>query len=415
MAISRFRWLGENGSTAGFNFGATILAAVTGVLLARWLGPTGRGNYAAITAYFGLLLVITGLGTGSSVVYFTSRERSEADSYVRTATAMLVPLAVIGVAATILIAEFGLNGEDPRRTPLLVLVACIIASLIGSVRIFALQSLSIAKWNLIRLVQPATMLILVAGYWAFRPITVTAVIALFAISLSAQSTLSWFLYSRQTILRGRYSRSKVLPLTTYGLASVASIAPNSINASFDQLVLATTVAPALLGQYAVAVTLSLLIGPLALAFGYVAFPRLARGGDSEHAISQALRGSFLVSTIGVATIVASSPVVVPTLFGHGYSEVPKLLLALAPGAVFFIVNQVIGDLLRGLGRPGLTARCELVGLACTLIGLFILVPRFGAYGAAFTSSFVYFIVHILLRIYLHKERSKRVLDVARGL
>ena len=59
------------------------------------------------------------------------------------------------------------------------------------------------------------------------------------------------------------------------MAQIAALAPYTLNAQLDQLVLSQTVASADLGRYAIAVSLTSLPLPLVAAVGNVAFPRLA--------------------------------------------------------------------------------------------------------------------------------------------
>src|ERR1039457_384861 len=44
--------------TASFNVAATMAAGLGGIILARTIGPTVRGEYAAITAWFGVALML---------------------------------------------------------------------------------------------------------------------------------------------------------------------------------------------------------------------------------------------------------------------------------------------------------------------------------------------------------------------
>jgi O-antigen/teichoic acid export membrane protein len=157
------------------------------------------------------------------------------------------------------------------------------------------------------------------------------------------------------------------------------------------------VSSAALGQYAVAVSLSVLAAPLVMAFGHVAFPGLARGERVAETITAAIRGASLASAAGISVILLSAPLLVPLVFGSGYQSVSRLLLVLAPGAAVMVVNQVLGDILRGLGRPGPVALCEWLGIISTIGGLVLLVPRLGVMGAALTSTATYLIVYVLLR------------------
>src|SRR5690349_13845071 len=71
-ARSRF---GRNvATTAVANLACTGTAGVAGVVIARALGPAGRGEYAAIVAWFGVILVVGELGQTAATTYFVARE-----------------------------------------------------------------------------------------------------------------------------------------------------------------------------------------------------------------------------------------------------------------------------------------------------------------------------------------------------
>ena len=47
---------------AAFNISGTVVAGLGGLIIARTLGPTARGEYAAVTAWFGVALMVGGMG-----------------------------------------------------------------------------------------------------------------------------------------------------------------------------------------------------------------------------------------------------------------------------------------------------------------------------------------------------------------
>lgn len=390
-------FLGSVGRTAAFNLAATGVSAVTGVLLARWLGPSGRGDYAAVTSYFGIALVVFELGLGSSVVFHVSKYRRAHADYVWTAVGLLVPLAL---AAALVSAVLGLTvfGDSPsRRAAFLIIPLSILFSFANAPASFALQSLDLGSWNLIRVSQAVIFILLIVGAHQIVALNVSLVITLLTVSLALQAALAWWLYVKRCSPKGRFVRGHARPMLRFGILNMSSTAPNAVNGRFDQLVLAVMVSSAALGQYAVAVSLSVLAAPLVMAFGYVAFPRVARGERVLETIRTATRGSVLVSVVSIVLIVIAGPLLVPLLFGPGYQSVTRLLIVLAPGAAVVVVNQVLGDVLRGLGRPGVVAVCEWVGVISTIGGLVLLVPRLGVTGAALTSTVTYLIVYVFLR------------------
>jgi O-antigen/teichoic acid export membrane protein len=383
--------------TAGFNLAATGVSAITGVLLARWLGPSGRGDYAVVTAFFGLSLIFFELGVGSSVVFHVSKYRQAHADFVWTAAGLFVPLALLASLVSVAIGVTVFGDSPARRAAFIVLPVSIIFGFATSPAWFALQSLDLSNWNLTRLSQPSVFIILVLVAHSLTTLDVTLVVILMSVSMAFQTVLAWSFYVRGFSPRGRFRRQQVRPMLRFGVLNMSSTAPNAVNGRFDQIVLAVMLSSAALGQYAVAVSLSVLAAPIVMAFGNVAFPSLARGERISETIKAATRGAALVSGASVATILAAGPVIVPIVFGPGYQSVPRLLLVLAPGATVVAVNQVLGDVLRGLGRPGIVAVCEWLGVLSTLGGLVLLVPHLGVTGAALTSTITYVFVHVLLR------------------
>jgi O-antigen/teichoic acid export membrane protein len=395
------------GRTAGFNLAATGVSAITGVLLARWLGPSGRGDYAVVTAFFGLSLIFFELGLGSSVVFHVSKFRQAHADFVWTAAALFVPLALVAAIVSVLVGVTVFGDSPARRAAFLVLPLAIVLGFASAPATFALQSLDLGNWNLTRLSQPAIFFILVVGAHALTTLDVSLVIILMTVSMALQTALAWWLYVHGFSPHGRFRRERVRPMLRFGVLNMSSTAPNALNGRFDQIVLAVMVSSAALGQYAVAVSLSVLAAPLVMAFGNVAFPSLARGERVPETIRTATRGAILVSVASIAVILVAGPFIVPVLFGPGYEPVSRLLLVLAPGAAVVVVNQVLGDVLRGLGHPGVVAVCEWLGLTSTIGGLVLLVPQIGVLGAALTSTVTYLFVHVLLRRAVSRHAANR--------
>lgn len=385
------------GRTAGFNLTVTAIGAVTGVLLARWLGPSGRGDYAAATAFLGVVLVVFELGLGSSVVFHVSRKKELHADYVWTAAGLLVPLALVAGLVSVVVAVTVFGGSPSRRAAFLIVPIAIVVSFANAPPSFALQSLDLGKWNLVRLSYPMAFFLFTIIAHRVTTLSAPRVVAIMTVSLAFQSGLAWWFYIRGYSPRGHFAWETSRSMLRFGVLNMSSTAPNSVNSRLDQIVLAVIVSSAALGQYAVAVSLSILAAPLVMAFGNVAFPSLARGERIPETIRIAIRGSVLVSLVGIAGVLAAGPYIVPVFFGPGYGSVTSLLLVLAPGAAVVVVNQVLGDVLRGLGRPGIVAVCEWIGVVSTVGGLMLLVPHLGVMGAAITSTFTYMVVFVLLR------------------
>jgi O-antigen/teichoic acid export membrane protein len=108
----------------------------------------------------------------------------------------------------------------------------------------------------------------------------------------------------------------------------------------------------------------------------------------------------------VGALVLLSAWAVPRAFGSGFEDAVPALWRLAPGTVFLALNRVLGDILRGRGRPTAVTAAEAVGALCTVSLLIAYVPKYGINGAATVSSVAYFTVFALLAFALWKARRQ---------
>jgi len=182
-----------------------------------------------------------------------------------------------------------------------------------------------------------------------------------------------------------------------------------VNVSLDQLLLSVWpgVTAAELGNYAVAVLLSQLVMPVSQALGSVAFPRIAQahGEAGVRRIERlSLAGTAVSATVTIAAVSAMAPILVPVVFGSGFRSSIVALWLLAPGAVFLAMNQVLGSILQGRGRPLVISIGQGIGAVFTLALLTTLIPRFGIRGAAVASTVAYGVVMVVLLRGLRRAR-----------
>ena len=114
MAALRRRGFARSvAGTAGFNFAAAAAGGLGGIIIARVVGSTVRGEYAAVTAWMGVLLLVGGMGQPAAVVYYVARKALRARDYVATSRAMMLATGMVVLAAGILLAPVLGHGLRP--------------------------------------------------------------------------------------------------------------------------------------------------------------------------------------------------------------------------------------------------------------------------------------------------------------
>jgi O-antigen/teichoic acid export membrane protein len=379
--------------TAAFNIAATGTAGLGGVLLARLLGPTIRGEYAAITAWFGVALIVGQIGQPAALCFYVAKDPRKANEYVATSRAMTLATGTLALAIGLLIAPVLAHGQPDVTLGYRIIFSTSIVAFVSASYTSSLQARDLNRWNLVRTSQPALGLVMIIAVWKLHLLNLEN--ALLTVTATMVIQFVWaYSCCRQTGLAPGHANFRLIrPLAKYGATQIAALTPATLNAQLDQLVLSQTVPAAELGRYAVAVSLTLLPLPLVSAIGYVAFPRLAAQKESMAATNR-LQRLAVVGAAGMAAAVIVPLAVaaywlVPIIFGARYSGAVPLIWILTPGAIFLACGQVLGDLLRGRNRPMVVAMAQGIAAIFTVTLLIVLLPIIGIYGAAIATSVAY--------------------------
>jgi O-antigen/teichoic acid export membrane protein len=379
--------------TACFNVASTAAAALGGIIVARAVGPAVRGEYAAVTSWFGLLLVAGSVGQPAAVCFHVARYPRLARGFVATSRTMMLAAGAVVLLAGLCCAPLLAHGNPGLTQAYRIAFASSVIALVGGSYTFALQARDTRRWNLVRASQPVLALAALITLWRLRLLTLHTAIGVVTVTMAIQLGYAYFWCRRTGLAPGSTTTRLVAPLARYGMSQLAAVTPATVNAYLDQLVLSQLVPPAALGCYAIAVSATLVPVPLVSAIGNVAFPQLA-ARRSVSASSRRLQLTAVAASAGVSAavllpIAASAYWLIPAVFGPAYRAAVPLLWLLTPGGIFLACGQVTSDLLRGAGRPGLVAVSQGLAAVFTVILLVTLLPVLGVAAAAVASTVAY--------------------------
>ncbi len=400
----------------------TAMASGLGsVVVARALGPTGRGEYAAITAWFGICWMVGQMGQPAALCFYVAKDPQRAEDYVATSRAMMLATGMLAFIAGLLLAPVLSHGNPEVADAYRIAFGISIVTYVGIAYQYALQPRHLLSWNVVRTIQPVLSLLILCILWFLKLLTLNTILFVLAATLTLQLGWGYWSCRRNALAPGHARISLLCPLAAYGIAQVAALTPAALNALLDQLVLSQTVASADLGRYAIAVSLTSLPVPLVAAIGNVAFPRLAAQQVVTDTTRRMQRYAIVASAGISAAILVPLAVVaywlIPFLFGAGYRGAVPLLWILTPGAAFLACGQVVGDLLRGRNYPAVVAWAQGLAAIFTVVLLIALLPVIGVYGAAIASTVAYgaalaAMLRSLRHLPRHARRAGRVASTA---
>lgn len=386
----------------GTNLSAMGLGLFTGALTARLLGPTGRGQLTAIQLWGLLLMNLGSLGIPNALVYFTGRKREEVGQLITSAWAVMVPLSVIWIASGYFLLPLLLRNQTPEVVIYARLFLFILPLAYISRASMALQGLkNFTAWGLFRLHKPflyAVALLLLGILGMATPYSAAMVIIL---SSTVGPILILRMIRASDIELSLPSAGKMRRMLHYGVRSVLGSLPEELNTRLDQLIIAIWLTDTELGFYAVAVSWSLILGPVVRAIDNVAFPYVAGNLNETSQLSlftRSVRLSAFVIIIVNLGLLFITPLVIPLIFGQAFQPSVPVAMVLLVASSFYSLKLVVSSGLRGLGYPESTAYAEIISLLCTLLLLALLLPMIGIMGAAIASLFAY-VLSVMILLY----------------
>lgn len=370
-----------------------VLNLAGAIILARWLGPTGKGVLSVFlsAAFFGAVLygfgIVPAVSTWVSKGLLTLRQS--------LAVGSLAALLTCGLAAaTIAVAP----GLVPVGRNSWYVVPMIVSVMLSQVQLAAAQGVgemrSIVVNNVVSL---GLQVAVFAALAVSAPADPIAAVLGWLLAQNVGTGVGWWHLFKLTHERTPERPSALGGMLRFGLSAAPAQVLTAANARLDILLLASLSGSAITGQYSMAVTgvqlLSVVPASVAQAMA-VEFGSEQR--DSGESVAASFRLSlFAAAATGLLLALAAWPTVRFAL-GSRYAQTVPMLWIMLPGMVAYSIVPIAISYYWHARSRGMQPNL-IVGTAVTVdaILLLLLVRPLGAYGAAAAASVAYLIAGLL--------------------
>jgi O-antigen/teichoic acid export membrane protein len=426
--VKRSRWSPRRGltRTLAANCTARVLAIVgvslASILVARVGGPEAVGTYALLRILPGLLGVLCVLGLPASMSYFLGPAHRDDPRLWPTIMAILTGGSLLGLLGWIALTHTLQRTFFDGDTAMVVATAgaAVVTQLVLTVSKTALQGLGdrhggdvvIAAEELAFL--PAYALVLAAGMSGTLAMIAGLVIADVVVAADGWRRVArhqgWRRLGLAPAPRGWWGRPRsrlATEITVFGSKGQLGGMIALLNLRLDFAILGALAGPAVLGAYAVASKYAEILRLPGTALTWVTYPEFA-GMPLERALARARR---LVAPAVLCFAVAAGPLlllagpVIGLLYGSDFHDAVMPARILLLGMLLSGAAGVSSGFLYGRGRPGRNSLALALGLVVTTVLDVLLIPRFGAVGAAYASTIAYLISDGALTLMLLRHRS----------
>jgi O-antigen/teichoic acid export membrane protein len=387
-----------------------LVTFATAVVIARELGPTGRGLYAVAATLGAIGAQFGNLGLHASNTFYVAKDRALLPALIGNTLAVVLVSCVIAALCGIGFAFW--PNVAPVHGALLLLA---LASVPFSLAYLLAQGLllgvnEVRAYNHIesggKLLAMALICILVLA----RGITVELFFS--AILLSIIATFLW------ALLRLRQISTEPPKLSFDVFRQSIGIGVRAYTIAFfgflllriDLLMVKYMLGATEAGYYSISQVLAENTMMFPVVIGLLLFPKLSALSQREKKLQLANKAVLVTAALMLPVVafaaLAAGPII-SVAFGRNFLPAVPPFAWLMPGTYFLGIETVMVQLLNSEGFPPIIVVAWIVDTAINVALNFWAIPRFGITGASMVSSVCYFLMFLVVSVVVWKRNYAR--------
>ncbi len=378
--------------------GVFILAVgiATSMILARVLGPEGRGVFALACLLPSMIVTFGGLGIGPATAFYVARGDFPRKQVLGNNLLIALAMGSVGVLIGVVIIVFFRQRLFPGVNPAylyFVLAFIPIEFLAAYTRYVLLGAQWIRKFNYVDIGQAVLFLALISVFLLGINAGVSGALACMLLTNIITNVLC--LMWAKSAAGGvdlTFNTAYLKKSVTYGSKVHVSNILGFLNYRVDMLFISAFLGPSAVGLYAIGVGLVEKLWLVSQAAGTVLFPQVSAEKDEKRRkefTPLVVRTVLWITALGAVALVILSRWAVLLLYSDKFLPAVGALQALLVGTVALSAGRVLGSDISGRGRPELNIFIGIVTVATNIVLNWIWIPRYGISGAAWASTVSY--------------------------
>jgi O-antigen/teichoic acid export membrane protein len=372
----------------------SAMGVVSGVILARWLGPYDRGILALVLLVPSTVLTLVKLGVSQATVYYINRKEASVDQVASNSVMLAVILGVVSSAAVWALRgnllEQILSGVPAwalalalLRVPLLLLDNYLYSVLQATGR-FGVYNRRLLQSEALRLVL-VVLLVMVLNLGLAAAVAIYTLIGFVNIGwlmLTMRQTIHFSLHIDRYLLR---------QMLSFGVRSYVQIAVAHLLLRIDVYMVKYFLGPEQTAFYALALHFTELVLEVPQAIGLVLYPRLASLAEEEiHRLTaQTCRRTLMVTVPAAVAMALVGPWMITLWYGVPYAPAGAPLPWAAVGVAMMAIFVIVTRDFTSRGKQRVNTAAGILALVVNIALNLTMIPRYGIVGAAMATAIAY--------------------------
>ncbi|MDD2233823.1 MAG: flippase [Desulfitobacteriaceae bacterium] len=396
-----------------------FLSIISTTILARLLGPEGKGVYDVASNLLTFATLFLGFGLASSNIYFLGKNREHLEEIIGN-NILLTCLGIIP-----LIPFYFLNAHYQFQflrsvTNIQILIVLLTVPFINykSAMINVMLGLqNVVEYNRLNIIDKVLNVILLVIFIFTLVSPSSALLATLVGTILLIIWIDYILLIRVKKLP-RLNFSLMRKMLGYGFKAQLGNIVQKLNYRLDIFIVSYFLPIGQVGIYGIAVVMAETLWGISGSIATIVFPIISSAQDKKEMhifTNQVTRISFtLIVCCSLILVLLNRSLITPFIelwFGSGFTTAAVALVLLLPGVSIFSISNILANYLAGVGLVVKNIYSSIVSAIITVAFDIILIPRFGINGAAIASSLSYIAFTLATLIFYIKYTHCRWQDV----
>jgi O-antigen/teichoic acid export membrane protein len=396
--------------TYGTRVLVVFVTFATAVVVARELGPTGRGLYAVAATLGAIGAQFGNFGLHASNIYFVARDRTHLPALIGNTLAVVALSCLVAAVSGVLFVYW--PSLSPLHGTLLLLAMAFVPI---SLAYLLIQGLllgvnEVRAYNNIESAGKILALALICILVLLRGRTVE--LFFIATSLSVMVTFLWALMRLRRVSTAppRVSWAVFRQSIGIGLRAYTIAFFGFLLLRIDLLMVKYMLGATEAGYYSISQVLAENTMMFPVVVGLLLFPKLSALKEKQEKVRLANKAVFVTAALMLPVVVIAALAAAPVIslaFGRNFLPAVGPFVWLMPGTYFLGIETVMVQLLNSEGFPPIIVVAWIAGTLINVALNFWAIPHYGITGASIVSSACYFLMFVIVSAVAWKRNYKR--------
>lgn len=385
-----------------------MLAMVSGVIVARQLGPERRGYFGLVILAVNLITALGHMGLGTSVSYYTGKNEIKRSDILTFIIAGSLFLGIILGGLFFFVSPHILNiwKEIPHSVMMIGLIAVPPIFFLNFFSRFLLGMMRVRQNNITNLLRTLSYVSLVVVFVWFMKGGVRETTICFTASVIISGILGLLIFTKGARPAPAINTSLIKPFLGYGIRAYMLLVFTFLNYRVDIFLIKYFLTASDVGFYQIAVNVAERLWYIPNALSAMLFPTLlSMTSGSSRFTARVCRNSLFIMLMLAIIILAGGRFAIVLLYGEEYLPASFALYSILWGITIFPVYKLLSVDFATRNKLGISIFASLTGIAVNIAANIYLIPRYGIVGAGIATSLSYTVLSLILGSFFMREHG----------